>query len=457
MIRRFKEVWEGLVEPAWIGDARERRLSRILNIILLMLLLWGILVEIQYRFIESPSTTNDLLALLMLGILVSAYVFNRRGAFQFSAILTVGLFISATFAMVIIGTLRGESTLSILYYLIIAVLMSELFFSMRGYLVTAIVILAGVFGISLWNPGTDDIFIFLVVFCALIGFSSYNRRAIEREQVRLAKKVARERSLRWMEERRSAQLGLLEEVGRKITNSLNEREILDHTLQALVDTFGYAEAAICLLINNDTLEVAAIAGTQDFGYRPGYRQKIGEGIIGHVAETRQAHLAGDVSNDPYYYSSADRRGSAIGTPMLDKEKLLGVIYVESSIQNALKPDDTRTLQTLANQVATSIQKARLYARTQYHLHVMTTLRAVSQAVSSSLELDKILRNVIELLKNSFGYDYLSIYLLEGEVLRLGTSIGYAQDMIIHQLPVGQGVIGRTDTQPANPIHSGRSS
>ena len=42
-------------------------------------------------------------------------------------------------------------------------------------------------------------------------------------------------------------------------------------------------------------------------------------------------MTGDVSQDPYYFSSAERNGSAIGVPMLDKETLLGVIYVESSV------------------------------------------------------------------------------------------------------------------------------
>jgi GAF domain-containing protein len=117
------------------------------------------------------------------------------------------------------------------------------------------------------------------------------------------------------------------------------------------------------------------------------------GIIGHVAKTRQAHLASDVSQNPYYFSSAVREGSAIGVPMLDKEHLLGVIYVESSHKNELKEDDLQTLQTLANQVATSVQKERLYARAQKHLQVMNTLQSISHTVAS-LEVDEILDNVI---------------------------------------------------------------
>ena len=243
--------------------------------------------------------------------------------------------------------------------------------------------------------------------------------------------------------RQVSQLELLSEVGRDIANSLNENEILERTLEAVVKKFGYAEAAISLLVNDDSLEVAAINGTEDFGYRPGYRQKLGKGIIGYVAETLIPYVTGDVSRDPYYFSTAERNGSALGVPMVDKEKLLGVIYVESIQQNDFKPNDVQTLQTLADQVANSIQKARLYARAQEHLQAMTTLQSVSQVMSSSLERDEILHNVVKLLKETFGYTYISIYLLQDDRLHLGAQAGYPEDMIIYDIPITSGISGRT--------------
>lgn len=243
--------------------------------------------------------------------------------------------------------------------------------------------------------------------------------------------------------RQVSQLELLSEVGREITHSLDENEILERTIEAVVKKFGYAEAAISLLVNENILEIFAINGTEDFGYRSGYRQEMGKGIIGHVAETCQPYITGDVSQDSYYYSTAERNGSALGVPMLDKEKLLGVIYVESTQQNNFRANDVQTLQTLANQVAASLQKARLYARAQDHLQVMTTLQSVSQVVSSSLERDEILHNVVRLLKETFGYTYISIYLIHEDQLKLGAQIGYPNEMIIYTIPITSGISGRT--------------
>ncbi len=241
---------------------------------------------------------------------------------------------------------------------------------------------------------------------------------------------------------RISQLALLDEVSKNVADSLDEKEILLRTVEAVINRFGYAEAAICLLVDHDDLEIAAITGTEDIGYKPGYRQKVGEGIIGHTAETRLAYFTGDIEHDPYYYTIGKRSGSAVGVPMLDEGQLLGVLYVESARLDAFKQDDIQTLQTLTSHVVTAIQKARLYARAQEHLRAITTLQSISQTVSSSLDLHKIFQTVVQLLKDTFDYSYISIYLLENEVLQLGAQVGYPVELIFHEIPVTSGVVGR---------------
>lgn len=443
VIQWFKRIWEGLIEPAQVKPIRERHLARVLNIVLLLLIAWGIVIEIQNRLNRDSSTIKSPLAIVMLGFLGLAYYLNRNGYFTPAIITTLGLFITADFISALNQSQLELGSPSVFYYLIIAVLLSEFFLSMKGYLITASIILAGVIGISLITSHTFDTFLFLLVFCMLATFFSYNRRFIERQQVKLAGKFKPKQGLLSTEQRRIAQLELLEEVGRQITHSLDEKEILQDTLEAVVNKFGYAEAAISLLINDQILEVAAITGTEDFGIRAGFQQKIGEGIIGHVAGTGQVYVTGDVARDPYYFSTAERNGSAMAIPILDEQQVLGVLYVESEMLNAFEPDDVQTLHTITNQVASSLQKARLYARTREHLRVMTTLQSVSDAVTSSLDLNEILHRVIRLLKDSFGYTYISIYLTEGNMLKLGVEIGYPSETIFTTIPMTNGVIGRT--------------
>ena len=242
---------------------------------------------------------------------------------------------------------------------------------------------------------------------------------------------------------RVVQLGLLDVVSRQMTESLDEKEIFERTVQAIVSVFGYEEAAILQPIGNE-LELIAVGGTVNMGFRPGFRQNVGQGIVGHVAETQRYHYASDITNDPYYYHP-DKLGvgSALGTPILYGSQLLGVIYIQSGVSNPIFQEDILTMQTLANHLAISIQKARIYAEARDNLTSMTTLQSVTETVTSSLELDNIFKTVVQLLKETYGYTYVSIYMLEDSILRFGAQAGYPEELIIYEIPINMGITGRT--------------
>jgi diguanylate cyclase (GGDEF)-like protein len=244
--------------------------------------------------------------------------------------------------------------------------------------------------------------------------------------------------------RRVVQMGLIQEVSRQMSESLDETEICQKTVDAMADFFSYDETAISLLIEGDKLELTAIGGAKDMGFSPGFRQNIGQGIMGHVAETREPYFNSDIIHDPYYYHpSKQGSGAAMGVPMLNEGQLLGVIYIQSAPPHTIITDDIQTLQTLASHLVTAIQKARLYTDARDHLLTMTTLQSISQTVTSSLELDTVFKIVVQLLKENFGYTYVSIYLLDGEALQLGAQAGYPNELIIYEIPIASGVTGRS--------------
>ncbi len=243
--------------------------------------------------------------------------------------------------------------------------------------------------------------------------------------------------------RRIVQMGLLQEVSRQMTESLDEKEICERTVQAIIDVFGYDEAAISLLTDNE-LELIAVGGAMDLGYSVGFRQNMGQGIMGHVAETRQPYFAGNINHDPYYYHPESRgSGSALGTPILYEDQILGVVYIQSTSPNRILPEDMETMQTLASHLAIAIQKAHLYTNARDNLTSMTTLQSVTETVNSSLELESIFRTVVQLLKETYGYTYVSIYLLEDFSLRLGAQVGYPQDLVIQEISIDAGIAGKT--------------
>jgi diguanylate cyclase (GGDEF)-like protein len=73
---------------------------------------------------------------------------------------------------------------------------------------------------------------------------------------------------------------------------------------------------------------------------------------------------------------------------------------------------------------------------------LTALQSVSQIVASSLDLNEIFNTVVKVLNTTFGFRYVSIYLLSDDTLQLGAHVGYPEEMIYYEIPVGRGVIGR---------------
>jgi diguanylate cyclase (GGDEF)-like protein len=246
------------------------------------------------------------------------------------------------------------------------------------------------------------------------------------------------------ERRRTSQLTLLEEASRQIAGLMDEREICHHVVQTVVRSFGYAEASILLAVEKDELELIATDGTEDLGFKPGFRAKFARGIVGHVALNREVYITGDVSRDPYYATppKGPRNGSAMCLPMLYENELLGVLYVESVVLNDFDTDIAHTFQTLASHTVTAIQRARLFGLSRHRLRAITAVQSVSQTVASSLELEQIFQIVVDMLKNTFGYPFVSIYLLDGDVLRLGAQIGYPLELVYTQIPIAFGIAGR---------------
>jgi sigma-B regulation protein RsbU (phosphoserine phosphatase) len=87
---------------------------------------------------------------------------------------------------------------------------------------------------------------------------------------------------------------------------------------------------------------------------------LGAGITGAAATSRQPVLARDVLADPRYISSHPGIRSEVAVPLIVKDRLLGVMDLESERLSYFTEEHVRTLGLIAPQVAISLENARLY-------------------------------------------------------------------------------------------------
>jgi phosphoserine phosphatase RsbU/P len=87
---------------------------------------------------------------------------------------------------------------------------------------------------------------------------------------------------------------------------------------------------------------------------------LGEGITGAAARTRQPVLIEDTDADPRYIAAHPNIHSEVAVPLLLRDRLLGVLDLESARLNNFTLEHVRTLTLLAPTIASAIENARLY-------------------------------------------------------------------------------------------------
>ncbi|MDA1315221.1 MAG: SpoIIE family protein phosphatase [Acidobacteria bacterium] len=88
--------------------------------------------------------------------------------------------------------------------------------------------------------------------------------------------------------------------------------------------------------------------------------KLGTGIVGVVAETKTPVLVRDTELDDRYVAIVEGIRSEVAVPLLLKNKVFGVIDLESEHVGAFRSDNVQMLSLLSPQITTAIENAQLY-------------------------------------------------------------------------------------------------
>ncbi|MFQ5409778.1 MAG: GAF domain-containing protein, partial [Anaerolineales bacterium] len=138
----------------------------------------------------------------------------------------------------------------------------------------------------------------------------------------------------------------------------NEDELIEQATAIVGDTLYPDNFGIALLDAAEGVLHAHPTYRTSEGVRLG-DLPIGEGIIGHVAETGHALRVGDVQRDAKYVKADPKTRSELAVPLKAGVEVIGVIIAESRRPGAFTESDERLLTTFGAHLATAIQNVRL--------------------------------------------------------------------------------------------------
>ncbi len=124
-----------------------------------------------------------------------------------------------------------------------------------------------------------------------------------------------------------------------------------------------------------------------------------DSIVGWVAVNRRARIAANVSDDPNYMTlpQLPETRSELALPLLAHNHLLGVLDVQGYEEGAILPEDVIALQLMVDQIALALENSELFAAVQKRLNELESLFALSDVLSTTMDVNEIYRRAARVL------------------------------------------------------------
>src|SRR5881227_2345280 len=237
---------------------------------------------------------------------------------------------------------------------------------------------------------------------------------------------------------------LLLEVADVVNTTLDLDTTLRRVAELVRKVIDYEIFGI-LLLNDKTQELYfrfSVGHSHEVADR--MRIKVGEGVTGVAAQRAEAILVNDVANDPRYISAVPNVRSEIAVPLIVKNRVIGVIDIESPQPDHFTEEHKRLLTLIASRMAIGIENARLYTRLSRQAKTLVLLNEIARELTSILNVDQLLKRIGELLSRLIDYQMFSILLVDatGQKLEHRFSLRFQENIHLkHEIPIGQGLVG----------------
>jgi phosphoserine phosphatase RsbU/P len=245
----------------------------------------------------------------------------------------------------------------------------------------------------------------------------------------------------------------------RLANALNTtldlQTLLHRTADLVRAVIDYKIFAI-LLLNERTNDLRM---RFQIGHTPEaerLRIRVGKGVVGRAAEHRESILLQDVTQDDNYISANPDVRSELAVPLIVKNRVIGVIDLQSEQVGYFQPEHRRLLELTASRVAQAIENARLYTRVARQAQTLAVLNEISREVTSILDLDPLLERIGELLRRIIDYQMFSILLVNEREQALEIQYAVRFGHLVppsETVPLDRGLVG-TAVRERRLIYSG---
>jgi PAS domain S-box-containing protein len=125
-----------------------------------------------------------------------------------------------------------------------------------------------------------------------------------------------------------------------------------------------------------------------------------------------------------HFGSPKHAQAVVAVPLRISDQVIGMISAQSYEPYAYDLEEQALLEMLATHAATAIENSRLFILEQKRRQEAETLRQAASVISSTLDPDHVVKEILIALKQVIPYDSASVFFLEGDQLRIAMAHGY---------------------------------
>ena len=209
----------------------------------------------------------------------------------------------------------------------------------------------------------------------------------------------------------------LNKISSVVSQSLDLEEILCSALEQVLRAVGLDTGGIYLYDEKSgSLTIAA-----HHGFKPDFINEIdnlrmGEGFSGQVMESGQPLVIRDISRDSRLsrgvVTEAGLKSLAV-VPLRSKRKTLGTLFLISHDLRDFDEAEVQLLIAAGQQIGVAVENSTLFTAQQRRAEQFQVIAEVGRQITSIMEIDQVLEQVVKLVQKAFAYDHVAIAMLEG--------------------------------------------
>ncbi|GEM_PF-835375 len=252
-------------------------------------------------------------------------------------------------------------------------------------------------------------------------------------------------------EQRAKEMEIIAEVSAEAASSLDLQNLLENVSALLRDRLNLYHAQI-YLVDDEKENLVLTAGAGDIGRRMKSEGRViplnhQNSIVAIVARTAEGTYTNDTASNPNFlpHRLLPHTKSEMAIPMTYAGEVLGVLDIQSDVQDYFEDEQLRIHTTLAAQIATAVNNAKLFDESSKRALELETVAQISTEATTNTNIDNMLITVSNLTRDRFDLYHAHIYLLDQTAENLVLTAGAGN--------VGRKMVSDGYRIPLDNIHS----